>query len=175
MTDLTRVLRPLRLAADTVAALLLGSMFATFILQIAFRYVLNQPLGWTVEYVAMAWLWGILFGYAFVIREADVIRLDIVYAVCPRPVQRGMEIVSGLIVAGVLLWSLPKAWGYVQFMHVERTAFLRIPFDLVFAIYGPFVLAVTARTLTGVWQAIRGTGRHAHPHHGSVQRSEAAT
>lgn len=84
MTDLARVLRPLRLTADTIAALLLGSMFATFILQIAFRYVLNQPLGWTVEYVAIAWLWGILFGYAFVIRDADVIRLDIVYAACAR-------------------------------------------------------------------------------------------
>ena len=161
MPDLARVLRPLRLTADTIAALLLGSMFATFILQIAFRYVLNQPLGWTVEYVAIAWLWGILFGYAFVIRDADVIRLDIVYAACPRPVQRGMEVASGLIVAGVLLWSLPKAWGYVQFMSIERTAFLRIPFDMVFAIYGPFVLSVVARTLWGVWDAIRGTGRHA--------------
>ena len=161
MPDLSLLLRPLRLAADTVAALLLGSMFATFLLQIAFRYVLNQPLGWTVEYVAIAWLWGILFGYAFVIRDADVIRLDIVYSACPRAVRRGMEVVSGLIVAAILLWSLPKAWGYVQFMQIERTAFLRIPFDMVFAIYGPFVLSVVARTLLGVWEAIRGTGRHA--------------
>lgn len=161
MPDLDRLLRPFRLAADMAAALLLGSMFATFILQIFFRYVLGQPLGWTVEYVAIAWLWGILFGYAFVIRDADIIRLDIVYAACPRPVQRGMEIVSGLVVAGVLLWSLPKAWGYVQFMQIERTAFLRIPFDLVFAIYGPFVVSVVLRTLRGVWEAVSGTGRHA--------------
>ena len=64
--------------AEIIVGLLLGSMFVTFLLQILFRYVLSLPVGWTVEWVTIAWLWGILFGYAFVVRDADVIRLDIV-------------------------------------------------------------------------------------------------
>jgi TRAP-type C4-dicarboxylate transport system permease small subunit len=141
MPDIDRVPRPLRLAAAMAAALLPGSMVATF--------------------VAIAWLRGILFGHAIVIREVDIVRRGIVHAACPRAVQRGMEIVSGLVVAGVPLWSLPKARGYVQVMKIGRTAFLRIPFDLVFAICGPFVVPVVLRTLWGVREAATGSGRHA--------------
>lgn len=151
----------LRSAAEIVVALLLGSMFATFLVQIAFRYLLSLPLGWTVEYVTIAWLWGILFGYAFVVRDDDVIRFDLVYAAVPDRVRRAMDVVTGLACAGILLWSLPKAWGFVAFMGVERTAYMRLPFDLVFAIYVPFAIAVSLRALIGVWRALRG---QRHPH-----------
>ena len=92
----------LRRRAENFVALLLGSMFVTFLIQIVFRYVLNLPLGWTVEYVAIAWLWGILFGYAFVIRNDDIIRLDLVYYAVPPPVRRAMDIVAGLACAAIL-------------------------------------------------------------------------
>ena len=121
-----------------------------------FRYVLNLPLGWTIEYVAIAWLWGILFGYAFVIRDDDIIRLDILYTAMPPAVRRVMDVVSGLACAGILAWSLPKAYGYVTFMKVERTAYMQLPFDLVFSIYLPFAVAVIVRSLMNVWHAIRG-------------------
>lgn len=144
--------------AEGLIVLLLASMFASFLIQIVFRYFLNLPLGWTVEYVTIAWLWGILFGYAFVLRDDEVIRLDILYAAVPVPVQRGMDLVSSAIVAGILLWSLPQIYDYVTFMKVERTAFLHIRFDYLFAIYIPFVLAVVARSLRTCWRALSGHG-----------------
>ena len=64
--------------AEGIAALMLGSMFVCFLTQIGFRYILGWPVGWTIEYVSMTWLWGILFGYAFVVRNPEIIRLDIV-------------------------------------------------------------------------------------------------
>ncbi len=153
----------LRRLAETVVVLLLASMFATFLIQIAFRYVLNLPLGWTVEYVAIAWLWGILFGYAFVVREEDIIRLDLLYNAMPEKVRRAMDIVAGLACAGILAWSLPKAYGYVTFMKIERTAYIRLPFDLVFSIYIPFAVAVIIRLLLTVWRAIRGHSHYVDP------------
>ena len=42
--------------AEEVLALVLASLFVTFLIQIVFRYVLNLPLGWTIEYVSIAWL-----------------------------------------------------------------------------------------------------------------------
>ena len=126
--------------AENFVALLLLSMFMTFLIQIVFRYLLNLPLGWTVEYVAIAWLWGILFGYAFVIRDVDIIRLDIVYNAMPPAIRRVMDITGGLVMAGILIWSLPKAYEYVTFMKVERTSYIQLPFDLVFSIYLPFAV-----------------------------------
>ena len=37
--------------AEEVLAVVLASLFVTFLIQIVFRYVLNLPLGWTIEYV----------------------------------------------------------------------------------------------------------------------------
>ncbi len=163
MSRLKTILAWLHRRAEQFVALLLGSMFVTFLIQIVFRYVLNLPLGWTVEYVAIAWLWGILFGYAFVIRDVDIIRLDIVYNAMPPNVRRVMDVVGGLVCAGILIWSLPKAYGYVTFMKVERTAYIRLPFDLVFSIYLPFAVAVIVRLLLGVWHALRGDTHYVDP------------
>jgi C4-dicarboxylate transporter DctQ subunit len=146
----------LRARAENCVALLLGSMFSVFIVQVAFRYILNLPLGWTLEYVTIAWLWGILFGYAFVIRSDDRVSFDIVYGVMPKNVRRAMDVVSGLVCAAIFAWSLPKTVGYIAFMHLERTDYLHIPFDVVFSIYVPFALSVIARSLMTVWHGLRG-------------------
>lgn len=74
MAGLLRLRDWLHRRAEQFVALLLASMFVTFLIQIVFRYFLNLLLGWTVEYVAISWLWGILFGYAFVIRDAAMNR-----------------------------------------------------------------------------------------------------
>ncbi len=153
----------LRARAENIVALMLGSMFASFLIQIVFRYMLNLPLGWTVEYVAIAWLWGILFGYAFVVRNDDIIRFDLVYFAVPVGVRRAMDVVTGLTCAAILVWSLPKVWEYVTFMGIERTAYMRIRFDYVFAIYVPFAISVIVRCLVDVWRALRGTGHYADP------------
>lgn len=166
MNRLNDIAEWLHRRAENLVALLLASMFLSFLIQILFRYVLNLPLGWTVEYVTLSWLWGILFGYAFVVRNEDIIRLDIVYYAVPVPVRRGMDIVANLSVVAILLWSLPKTVEYVTFMKIERTAFLRIPFDLVFSIYIPFILAVVARNLRNTWAVIVGIGSETADHHG---------
>lgn len=144
--------------AENVLALLLGSMFAAFILQIVFRYVLGWSVGWTIEWVTIAWLWGILFGYAFVVRENDVIRLDIVYSAVPVGVRRAFDVFTGLTCAAIFIWTLPAAWDYIDFMARERTAYMRWPFNLVFSIYIPFALSVIIRSLITAWRGMKGTG-----------------
>lgn len=160
---MTRLIAHARAVLDGTAALLLGSMFVCFLVQIGFRYILGWPVGWTIEYVSIAWLWGILFGYAFVVRDAEIIRLDLLFNAMPRGVQRFMDVVAQTACAGILLWSLPKAIDYINFMQIERTAYLRINFMVLFSIYVPFVIAVSIRCLRIAWTALRG-----YPHDQSV-------
>lgn len=148
--------------AENLLALLLLSMFATFLLQILFRYFLSLPVGWTVEWVSIAWLWGILFGYGFVVRERDVIHLDVLYDLMPRGVRRAFDVITGLFVAAVFAWTLPATWDYIDFMAIERTAYMRWPFNLVFFIYMPFAVAVIVRSLLTAWAGLTGTGPRFH-------------
>jgi TRAP-type C4-dicarboxylate transport system permease small subunit len=145
--------------AENILALLLLSMFVTFLLQVVFRYFLNLPVGWTVEWVTIAWLWGILFGFAFVVRETDIIRLDVLYSALPRGARRVMDVITGLSIAGIFLYTLPASWDYIDFMMRERTAYMRIPFFWVFIIYIPFALSVAVRGLLTAWAGITGSGR----------------
>ena len=169
MPRLAQISRWLHRRAENFVALLLAAMFLTFLLQILFRYILALPVSytsWTVEFVSIAWLWGILFGYAFVVRDADIIRLDIVYGALPLTARRVMDVITGLTCAAILAYTLPKCLDYVQFMRIERTPALRIRFNYVFAIYIAFALAVIARCLLNVRDAITGRGsRYLTPTH----------
>jgi C4-dicarboxylate transporter, DctQ subunit len=67
----------LRRRAEDVLAAMLAAMFLAFLLQIMFRYLLNFPVGWTSEVTVIAWLWGVLWGAAFVVKEREEIRFDL--------------------------------------------------------------------------------------------------
>ena len=79
LDDAVALGRWLRKRAENVAVALLSTMFACFIIQIFFRYVLNNPVGWTEEVIVTAWLWTVLWGAAFIITEAEEVRFDILY------------------------------------------------------------------------------------------------
>ena len=55
-------------------------MFVAFIIQIVFRYFFNFPIGWTSELTVITWLWLVLLGAAFVVKESEEIRFDLVSA-----------------------------------------------------------------------------------------------
>jgi TRAP-type C4-dicarboxylate transport system permease small subunit len=142
--------------AENVAAVLLAVMFAAFIAQIVARYLLNLPTGWSSELTVICWLWLILWGAALVVREREEIRFDIVYGSARPGVRRAMAIVTALVLVGLYSWSLPAVWDYVTFMKVQRTAYLQIRYDHLYAIYLLFVVAAIARYLWILWTAVLG-------------------
>src|SRR4051794_273863 len=146
----------LRRRAENIAVILLSTMFACFIVQIFFRYVLNNPVGWTEEVIVTAWLWTVLWGAAFIISEAEEVRFDIVYSNISERARRVCTILSGA--ALVLLYgiSLPASWKYVTFMKVERSAYLHVPIDLMYSVYIIFAVACICRYAWLVYHAIRG-------------------
>ena len=146
----------LRRRAENIAAGLLAVMFVAFILQIVFRYFFNFPIGWTSELSVITWLWLVLWGAAFVVKESEEIRFDLVYgAVGPRT-RRVMGIITGLSIVILYAASLPGTVKYVGFMKVEKTSYLKIPFDWLFSIYVIFLVAVMIRYLWLLSHLLRG-------------------
>jgi TRAP-type C4-dicarboxylate transport system permease small subunit len=146
----------LRRRAENVAVAMLGVLFVAFIIQIVFRYFFNFPIGWTSELTVIMWLWLVLWGAAFVLKESEEIRFDLISGSVGRRMRIAVGIVAAL--AALILYgaSLPATWSYVTFMKVESTAYLKIRFDWLFSIYLAFALAIIVRYLWILSRLLRG-------------------
>jgi TRAP-type C4-dicarboxylate transport system permease small subunit len=142
--------------AHNIAALLLGTMFICFLVQIFSRYILNYPVGWTEELSILCWMWGVLWGAAFILSEADEVRFDIVHSNVSDGVRRLFTVVTGVALIFLYGISLPAAYSFVAFMKVERSAYLHVPINYLYAIYVIFAVAMIVRYAWLVCTAIRG-------------------
>jgi TRAP-type C4-dicarboxylate transport system permease small subunit len=146
----------LRRRAENVAAAMLAVMFASFIIQIVFRYFFNFPVGWAAELSVVMWLWLVLWGAAFVLREDEEIRFDLFTAAAGRRVRVAMGIAAGAALVVLYGASLPATYSYVTFMKVEKASYLGIRMDWLFSIYVVFLVAILARYLWTLWQLVHG-------------------
>jgi TRAP-type C4-dicarboxylate transport system permease small subunit len=137
----------LRRRAENIAAAMLAVMFIAFLVQIVFRYLLNFPIGWSSELTIIAWIWLVLWGAAFVVRESEEIRFDLLLQSVGRRTRRVMGIATGIAIVVLYAGSLPA---------VEKSAYLKIPFDWLYSIYVLFALAVIVRYLWILWHLVRG-------------------
>ena len=152
----TTIGRWLRRRAENVSALLLLAMFVCFIIQIGARYVFNYPLGWTDEVSVLCWIWCTLWGAAFVLREKDEVRFDIIYSAASENTRRIFTIITGIAAIALFGIALPAVFSYVTFLKVERSAYLGIRLDYLYSIYIIFSIGVIVRYAALTWRAIRG-------------------
>jgi len=146
----------LRRRAENVAAGLLAVMFAAFVVQIAFRYLFNFPIGWASELTVVCWLWLVLWGSAFVLKHSEEIRFDLLYGRAGRRARIGMGILFSAALVALYGISFKASYAYVTFMKVEKASYLKIRMDWLFSIYLLFLAAVIARYAWLLLQLLRG-------------------
>ena len=137
---------------------MMAVMFIAFLVQIVFRYILNFPIGWTSELTIIMWLWLVLFGAAFIVREREEIRFDLIYSNVGRKVRNVMAVVGAIALIAIYAFSFPAVADYVLFMKVQSTAYLKIRFDWLFSIYLLFVVAIIARYCWILLGPVHGQG-----------------
>lgn len=148
--------RAMRAIAENVAAALLAAMFAAFMLQIVSRYVLNNPLGWTLEVCLTTWLWLVLWGGGLILNERDHVRFDIIYQYVRPGTRRVFAILSALTLVAAMAVSLPASLDYITFYEIKSSSILGIRLDIVFSVYAVFAVALIVRYLIRAWHLARG-------------------
>ncbi len=169
--------------AEAIAATLLAAIFLTFLLQIFTRYFPKlvvafdmasfwpalgnvAPLGWTLELIGILWVWVIFFSCAFIVRERDHVRFDIIYLSVSRRVRTVFSIVAATAIVAGMIYALEPTWDYIDWLKRRKTSTVRNPFDgqkipmrTIFSVYAGFMIVVALRYL---WLAI-DTVRHGPP------------
>ena len=143
---------------EAIAAGMLAAIFLVFMLQIVLRYFFT-PAGWTLEFIGILWVCVIFFCCAFVVREQDQVRFDILYLAAPRRVRQIMSMIAAVAIIVGMLYSFMPTWEYIDWMKIRKTATVRNPFTGnkiplrdVFMIYAVFMIAVSVRY---AWQLIK--------------------
>jgi len=161
-------MRVLARAAEAVAAFLLAVIFLAFVLQIGLRYLFDLPVGWTAEISLVAWVWLILWGAAFVLRDEEEIRIDLLKALLGPRGQRIVASIGSIAIVLLFALALPATWDYISFMKVEKSSYLKIRFDWLYSVYLLFSVAVIARHLWLIVNAVRGRNQAESTHIGSL-------
>lgn len=146
----------MRRRAENIVAGLLGIMFVAFILQIVFRYFFNFPIGWTSELSVVAWLYMVLLGSAFWLKESDEIRFDLISSALGPKGRRVLAFFVALAAIVLFGMALPATVKYVAFMKVESSSYLKIRLDVLYSVYIVFAVAIIVRYAWSLVCILRG-------------------
>jgi C4-dicarboxylate transporter, DctQ subunit len=151
----------LKARAENVAVGLLAAMFLSFVLQIFSRYVLRNPIPWTVEACVSLWVWIVFWGCAFVLDDRDHVKFDVLYLMAGARLRRILALVSALAILVSMLAALPPTIDYLMFLKIKRSAIFEIRLDWLFSIYGVFAAAVVVRYAIRAWHLVHGSATDA--------------
>jgi len=142
---------------EAIAGGMLAAIFLIFLLQIVLRYFFT-PAGWTLELIGILWVWVIFFSCAFIVRERDHVKFDIIYLAVSQRKRRILALLSAAAIAIGMIYSFLPTWDYIDWMKIRKTSTVRNPFTGnkiplrdVFSIYAVFMVAVAGRYL---WQMV---------------------
>lgn len=135
MALLTRLLQPIQLWNDVVLSLgrwiaivLIALMVVAILIQVFFRYVLNNALPWPDEAArfCMLWLTGLIAPTAY--RRGGFVAIDLVSQALPPRIGAALAVFLLLIAGAVLAIALPIGWAEITgFGGKFATASLYIP------------------------------------------------
>jgi TRAP-type C4-dicarboxylate transport system permease small subunit len=112
----------LKATLTAVSVVLLAGYFCLVLLQVFFRYVLNESLFWAEEVVRGAMLWGVMLSSALVAAGRAHIRIEVLELMLP---PAGRRVVMLLIDILTLAFCLTLIWAGIEL--VDRTWFQNSP------------------------------------------------
>ena len=119
-----------------------AALFLTFIAQVFFRYVMNDPLPWSQEVAGILYVWIVCVGAATIVKEREHVSFDLIYAhVQPRN-RRILALIGAGLTLVVLVACFYGNYDYVQFTARQKSPTLRLPMNVVFSGFAVFMLLV---------------------------------
>ena len=157
---LTAVNRPLCNAARNAAGALLMAMTAIVLLQIVFRYVLNDSLIWTEEVAKTMMVWAAFLVAPWAYRVSANVSIDMFVDALSARLRLLLHLALNLLVIWIVTVFLLESFGFWQRGFSIRTASLPMQMGWFYSVV-PFAFA--AMLLVGVELLFRDILSLLHP------------
>lgn len=116
-------------------------MFASILIGVFWRYVLDDPLIWTVNAAAIAFVWTVLIAAGLPNWADEHIQFDLVYKRMSPRWKRVSRMVGNLLLVIVFALPIPATWDYLAFIAADSVTGLPLTFDWAFAVVLWFLVA----------------------------------
>ncbi|MBM3521787.1 MAG: TRAP transporter small permease [Alphaproteobacteria bacterium] len=126
------VTRLARNALRVFSCLLLAFYLSVILLQVFFRYVLNDSLFWSEEVVRYSLVWGVMLGSALVAYDRGHIKIDVIEAFLPPGGQRVVQFIANALSLSFCLILLWAGWTFVERTWFQNSASLGVPMRSVY-------------------------------------------
>ena len=130
-------------------------MFLVFIIQVFFRYFLNNPLTWPPEIISMTFIWTTVLGACYAQRTGEHVAFSLLYDRASAKVQLTMRLLGNGLIALIFLIALKPAFDYVMFMSFRSSTVLKIPFSVIFFPFVVFLILISGRMAYAIYLDIR--------------------
>ena len=162
MSDIAvRVALGLTRLTEGISAVLLGAIVVVNVLQVFFRYVVGDPLGWTEEVMRYAVVWVTFLASVAAVYRGEHMAIEVIGPFLPPPAQRVLYILVLLCIAAfcaVLVWQgFPLAWRNAAQTSPSAEIPMIVPYVSV-AVGGLLILVQVACLLV-----LLAAGRYAPP------------
>ena len=110
-----------------LSAALLASYFVLVLLQVFFRYVLNESLFWAEELVRGLMVWGVMISSALVAGSRGHIRVEVLELMLP---PAGKRVVMWIADALTVSFSILLLWAAIELMNrtwLQQSPLLEVP------------------------------------------------
>lgn len=151
----SRVISLLQRCAEFASVTFFVAMFGAFLLQIFMRYVVNQPLSWTIEACVITYIWVVFWSAAFLVRKREHVTFTIFRDLAPPRLRRYLGILGAAVVGVAFASAYPAGFDFITFMKIDTTPVTRIRFDFVYSVWLLFAASVVVRSFYEVFVLAR--------------------
>ncbi|MCY0150066.1 TRAP transporter small permease [Hoeflea sp. G2-23] len=143
-------------SAEVFCVLGFAALFTIFIVQVFFRYVLNDPLSWTQEVAGMLYVWIVCVGSATIVKEREHVSFDLLYESVSPHKRRILALLGTGLILIILLVSAYGNYDYIAFTARQKSPTLRLPMTMVFGAFGVFLVLLIVNSAVRIHRLVRG-------------------
>tara|TARA_B100001287_G_scaffold266524_1_gene260574 strand:+ start:479 stop:901 length:423 start_codon:yes stop_codon:yes gene_type:complete len=134
-----------------------ATLFLTFVAQVFWRYVLRDPLVWTLEVSGILFVTLSLFTAATQMSLREHVALDLLLDALPKKLSAWLRAFSLLLFAGIMFYSIPDTIRVLEWMYQERTFAIKFNLGHLFLLMIAFVFIYAGRAIFDAVRLINGT------------------
>lgn len=115
-------------------------MFCVFVIQIAARYVFNNPVPWAYEVTVMCYVWLVVLGACYAERSRSHVTFTLVYDKLGIKGKAVCGFLGNLLMLIAFIAMFVPSCKMIQQMKMQVTSVFKIGLNIVYAPFIPFMI-----------------------------------